>query len=144
MARRSIEYVFYLWNSDLRGTEEQPGTIGWRREWDSNPRDPYEPTRVPGVRLQPLGHLSVAPHLGGAHYTQRRLKHNVCLEANVALDLGCEGPAMKPRLCDNRVGYFSITVTDYPAVQRWRTTSAATSRAIASRRRIRARRSRSR
>ena len=30
----------------------------WRREWDSNPRDPCEPTRVPGVRLQPLGHLS--------------------------------------------------------------------------------------
>ena len=71
---------------------EQRGTMGWRREWDSNPRDPYEPTRVPGVRLQPLGHLSVAPYRGGAHYTQRRLKHNVCLEANVALDLGCEGP----------------------------------------------------
>jgi hypothetical protein len=30
----------------------------WRREWDSNPRDPYEPTRVPGERLQPLGHPS--------------------------------------------------------------------------------------
>ena len=30
----------------------------WRRGRDSNPRDGYPPTRVPGVRLQPLGHLS--------------------------------------------------------------------------------------
>ncbi len=40
-----------------------PGTailieIRWRTERDSNPRDGYPPTRVPGVRLQPLGHLS--------------------------------------------------------------------------------------
>ncbi len=34
---------------------------GWRRGRDSNPRDGYPPTRVPGVRLQPLGHLSDAP-----------------------------------------------------------------------------------
>ena len=33
-------------------------TTGWRRGWDSNPRDGFPPTRVPGVRLQPLGHLS--------------------------------------------------------------------------------------
>ena len=26
---------------------------GWRRGGDSNPRDPFEPTRVPGVRLKP-------------------------------------------------------------------------------------------
>ncbi len=31
----------------------------WRRERDSNPRDGSPPTRVPGVRLQPLGHLSI-------------------------------------------------------------------------------------
>ncbi len=31
---------------------------GWRRGRDSNPRDGFPPTRVPGVRLQPLGHLS--------------------------------------------------------------------------------------
>ena len=30
----------------------------WRRGWDSNPRDGCPPTRVPGVRLRPLGHLS--------------------------------------------------------------------------------------
>src|SRR5262249_25403674 len=29
-----------------------------RRGWDSNPRYPFRYTRVPGVRLQPLGHLS--------------------------------------------------------------------------------------
>src|SRR5215469_11891752 len=29
-----------------------------RRGWDSNPRYPFIYTRVPGVRLQPLGHLS--------------------------------------------------------------------------------------
>ena len=38
----------------------------WRRERDSNPRDSFPPTRVPGVRLQPLGHLS-----SGAYYTGR-------------------------------------------------------------------------
>jgi hypothetical protein len=30
-----------------------------RRGWDSNPRDGCPPTRVPGVRLRPLGHLSL-------------------------------------------------------------------------------------
>src|SRR5450432_1706730 len=34
-------------------------TTRWRRERDSNPRDGCPPTRVPGVRLQPLGHLSL-------------------------------------------------------------------------------------
>src|SRR5262249_24469007 len=29
------------------------------RGWDSNPRYPFRYTRVPGVRLQPLGHLSM-------------------------------------------------------------------------------------
>ena len=45
---------------------------------------------------------------------------------------------MMPRLCDNRVGYFSVTFTDYTDDERSRARSAATSRAIASRRRIRA------
>lgn len=31
----------------------------WRTERDSNPRYGFPYTRVPGVRLQPLGHLSV-------------------------------------------------------------------------------------
>ena len=30
----------------------------WRRGRDSNPRDGCPPTRFPGVRLRPLGHLS--------------------------------------------------------------------------------------
>jgi site-specific DNA recombinase len=30
----------------------------WRRERDSNPRYGFPYTRVPGVRLKPLGHLS--------------------------------------------------------------------------------------
>ena len=32
----------------------------WRRDRDSNPGDGFPPTRVPGVRLRPLGHLSGA------------------------------------------------------------------------------------
>ncbi len=32
---------------------------GWRRDRDSNPGDPYEPTRVPGEPIRPLWHLSV-------------------------------------------------------------------------------------
>src|SRR5216684_1774414 len=35
-------------------------SIEWRRGGDLNPRDPFESTRVPGVRLKPLGHLSAA------------------------------------------------------------------------------------
>ena len=30
----------------------------WRRDRDSNPGYPFEYTRFPSVRLQPLGHLS--------------------------------------------------------------------------------------
>ena len=33
---------------------------GWRTVRDSNPRDGFPPTHFPGVRLRPLGHLSVA------------------------------------------------------------------------------------
>lgn len=33
--------------------------IKWRTERDSNPRYAFTYTRVPGVRLKPLGHLSV-------------------------------------------------------------------------------------
>ena len=31
----------------------------WRRDRDSNPGDSFLSTRVPGVRLRPLGHLSM-------------------------------------------------------------------------------------
>ncbi|CCB64056.1 protein of unknown function [Hyphomicrobium sp. MC1] len=55
------------------------GTSNWRREWDSNPRDPCEPTRVPGVRLQPLGHLSVR-FVEGAHYTHPHPERNGTLK----------------------------------------------------------------
>ncbi len=38
-----------------------PGFIPrWRRDRDSNPGDGFPPTHFPGVRLRPLGHLSVA------------------------------------------------------------------------------------
>jgi site-specific DNA recombinase len=33
--------------------------LKWRTERDSNPRDGSPPTHFPGVRLRPLGHLSV-------------------------------------------------------------------------------------
>ena len=31
----------------------------WRRDRDSNPGDGLPPTHFPGVRLRPLGHLSI-------------------------------------------------------------------------------------
>ena len=34
------------------------GTLGMRREGDSNPRYSFPYTHFPGVLLQPLGHLS--------------------------------------------------------------------------------------
>lgn len=43
-------------------------TIIWRTDRDSNPGDGHPPTHFPGVRLRPLGHLSVSgvytAHLG--------------------------------------------------------------------------------
>jgi uncharacterized protein YbjT (DUF2867 family) len=33
--------------------------LSWRRDRDSNPGDGFPPTHFPGVRLRPLGHLSV-------------------------------------------------------------------------------------
>src|SRR5512136_96474 len=38
------------WRSTLKGS---------RREWDSNPRYPFEYARLPSVYLRPLGHLSL-------------------------------------------------------------------------------------
>lgn len=38
----------------------------WRRDRDSNPGDGFPPTRVPGVRLRPLGHLSGACSLAAS------------------------------------------------------------------------------
>src|SRR6266404_2725708 len=33
--------------------------VNWRRGWDSNPRTRLGVTHFPGVRLRPLGHLSI-------------------------------------------------------------------------------------
>lgn len=42
----------------LESRGERSSRMGWRREWDSNPRYGFPYTRFPSVRLQPLGHLS--------------------------------------------------------------------------------------
>src|ERR1035438_3584294 len=52
----------YEWPSSMDG--RWAGTLSklfktWRRDRDSNPGYPFEYTRFPSVRLQPLGHLSV-------------------------------------------------------------------------------------
>jgi hypothetical protein len=41
---------------------EMIGEASWRRERDSNPRYGFPYTHFPGVRLQPLGHLSSTRH----------------------------------------------------------------------------------
>jgi hypothetical protein len=43
--------AFALFSSFLSRTRKS--RTGWRRGGDSNPRDPFESTRVPGVRLKP-------------------------------------------------------------------------------------------
>ncbi len=49
-----------------------PGFIPkWRTERDSNPRYAFTYTRVPGVRLQPLGHLSLAVRDPRLHANQQ-------------------------------------------------------------------------
>ena len=60
----------------------------WRRERDSNPRYGFGPyTRFPGVHLQPLGHLSVAPSRG-ARRRPRRIPHGA--------GCGNRGPSQYP------------------------------------------------
>jgi hypothetical protein len=41
----------------ISGTERKPKT-GWRRGWDSNPRDPFRPNGFQDRRFQPLTHPS--------------------------------------------------------------------------------------
>ena len=51
----------------------------WRRERDSNPRYGFPYTRVPGVRLKPLGHLSAAGPSGGP--AQQAFRRSLCGKA---------------------------------------------------------------
>ena len=53
------------------------GTLGMRRERDSNPRYSFPYTHFPGVLLQPLGHLSLG--VVGGKYTQKQ-SLNKCLQ----------------------------------------------------------------
>ena len=46
-------------NPAAAGSEGWFRTSRWRRDRDSNPGDGFPPTHFPGVRLRPLGHLSV-------------------------------------------------------------------------------------
>src|SRR6202166_1664755 len=45
----------------IQTNENSP--IIWRRGWDSNPRTRLGVTHFPGVRLRPLGHLSIILNL---------------------------------------------------------------------------------
>src|SRR4051812_17404891 len=49
-------------SGDGRRDKKTEGTGGNRRRgWDSNPREPFDPTHFPGVPFQPLTHLSRDP-----------------------------------------------------------------------------------
>ena len=60
----ALHDVRCLGNSFSTGAEDFPlprktlSGCGWRRRWDSNPRDPSGPTPLAGERLRPLGHVS--------------------------------------------------------------------------------------
>ena len=45
----------------LDGVENPVGLTGWRRGWDSNPRDPFRPNGFQDRRFQPLTHPSAVP-----------------------------------------------------------------------------------
>ena len=47
----------YLYFIDIK---QLLNSIKWRTDRDSNPGDGHPPTHFPGVRLRPLGHLSVS------------------------------------------------------------------------------------
>ena len=44
-------------SAGMKGTERNTKT-GWRRGWDSNPRDPFGPNGFQDRRFQPLTHPS--------------------------------------------------------------------------------------
>ena len=46
----------YLYFIDIK---QLLNSIKWRTDRDSNPGDGHPPTHFPGVRLRPLGHLSI-------------------------------------------------------------------------------------
>src|SRR5688572_32489007 len=54
-----------LREGDVRGDCERTG-------WDSNPRYSFKYTRVPGVRLKPLGHLSLGRGIVGGWNLRRK------------------------------------------------------------------------
>ena len=65
---------------------------GWRRERDSNPRYGFPYTHFPGVRLQPLGHLSNrACALRRTHFPERRAPKARCAPSTTR-------PPLRPRL----------------------------------------------
>ena len=47
----------YLYFIDIK---QLLNSIKWRTDRDSNPGDGHPPTHFPGVRLRPLGHLSIS------------------------------------------------------------------------------------
>src|SRR5580700_7487863 len=53
--------------------------LGWRTERDSNPRTAFTVTHFPGVRLQPLGHLS-SPECAEIYWPEAGRKHIEKLE----------------------------------------------------------------
>ena len=61
----------------------------WRREWDSNPRYGFPHTRVPGVRLQPLGHPSGSQFGTAAHYSQIPFACNRTVAVLLPGSMGC-------------------------------------------------------
>lgn len=46
-------YFYFIYKKQLLST------VMWRTDRDSNPGDGHPPTHFPGVRLRPLGHLSI-------------------------------------------------------------------------------------
>ena len=58
----------YLYFIDIK---QLLNSIKWRTDRDSNPGDGHPPTHFPGVRLRPLGHLSLS---GGV--TAKKLSRN--------------------------------------------------------------------
>ena len=46
-------YLYFIYK------KQSLSTVMWRTDRDSNPGDGHPPTHFPGVRLRPLGHLSV-------------------------------------------------------------------------------------
>src|SRR4051812_6678094 len=69
------EFAGCKWRAAETNPRPATGNPRKRTRRDSNSREPFDPTRFPGVRLKPLGHPSKVVQLNDLPHFQKRLEN---------------------------------------------------------------------